>query len=382
METMTDEESAVANRLRNQQQALAEFGLFAFRATELDAILQRATELVAEGLDVQLTKVLELLPGGDRFLVRAGVNWRPGVVGHVTVGADHESPAGFALLCDAPVVSSDTDRETRFRIPEVLREHGVRSMVNVPIVGAGHSFGVLEVDTPEKRNFSDDDIAFLLTCANLLAAAVDRHRAHDALEAVSREQKVLIQELQHRVKNMLGLVQAITQQTTADGEEARAFQEGVVGRLQALAHAENLVFEDHAQELDLRRLVERSVEPFRRGGGTVRVEGEPLNLPARSGRIIALVLHELATNATKYGALSGSGGEVRISWTSEPTQRGRHVRFRWTESGGPAVVPPQRSGFGTRLLTALAGYELDGEAKLEHPPAGLDYQLGFTTEAD
>src|SRR5690606_31763482 len=193
VEDMGHEESGVAKRLRQQQKSLADFGLFAFRTAELDAILQRATELVAEGLDVRMTKVLELLPGGERLLVRAGVNWKPGVVGHLTIGADHESPAGFALICNAPVVSSDTDRETRFRIPEVMREHGVRSMVNVPIVGAERPFGVLEVDTPEKRDFSDDDIAFLLTYANLLAAAVDRHRANDALEAGSREQKVLIQ---------------------------------------------------------------------------------------------------------------------------------------------------------------------------------------------
>ena len=378
---MANDGCGIADRLRNQQKALAEFGLFAFRATELDAILQRATELVAEALEIRLTKVLELLPGGNRLLVRAGINWKPGVVGHATVGADHESPAGFALICDAPVVSRDTDRETRFRIPEVMREHGVRSMVNVPIVGAERPFGVLEVDAPVQRDFSDDDIAFLLSCANLLAAAVDRHRAHNALEAVSREQKVLIQELQHRVKNMLGLVQAIAQQTTADGNEARAFREGVVGRLQALARAESLVFEDHAQELDMRRLVERSVEPFRRGG-TVAVEGESLFLPARSGRIMALVLHELATNATKHGALSGAGGEVRISWTVERASHGKQVSFRWSESGGPAVVPPQRSGFGTRLLTALAGYELDGEARLEHPPAGLDYRLEFLVRAD
>lgn len=369
----------VADRLRNQQKALAEFGLLAFRSTDLDEILCRATELVAEGLDVKLAKVLELLPGGDRLLVRAGVNWHPGVVGRVTFGAGKDSPAGHALLHNEPVVSADLDSEGRFEIPQVLIDHGVRSMINVVIAGEDAPFGVLEVDTPTLRTFDDDDIAFLQSYANLLAAAVDRHRSHRALQDSVHEQWVLIQELEHRVKNMLGLVQALAGQTTAEDAGARFFQEKLVERLQALARAENLVFEDHAQELDLRRLAEKSLEPFEEKGARFSIDGPPLALPARHGRIMALVLHELGTNSAKYGSLSVPGGLVRIGWTGG--NPGGEVRFSWVESGGPAVRAPIREGFGTRLLTSLTRYELDADVSLDHTAGGLRYELSFRVEA-
>lgn len=166
---------------------------------------------------------------------------------------------------------------------------------------------------------------------------------------------MLIQELEHRVKNMLGLVQSIATQTTAEHPAAVAYRDTFVGRLQALARAENLVFDDHAQEVELQPLVERSLEPFENEvPGAVTAEGQSLRLPARSGRIVALVLHELGTNAIKHGALLTREGQVRISWEIEETGGGQQVRLRWREEGGPAVEPASRRGFGTRLLTTGA----------------------------
>lgn len=375
-ETRNDGE-AIADRLRNQQKALADFGLFAFRSTDLDEILHRATELVAEGLDVRMAKVLELLPGGDELLVRAGVNWKPGVVGNATLGAGADSPAGYALRRDEPVISHDVSKETRFKIPQMMIEHGIRSMVNVVIAGEDAPFGVLEVDAPQKRSFDEDDVAFLQTYANMLAAAVDRNRAHKSLESGVREQKMLVRELQHRVKNILGLVQSLANQTSAVDEGARTFRETFVGRLQALARAENLSFEDHAQEMDMAQLVDRSVEPFRRARDAFEVGGPSLRLPARCGRIMGLVVHELGTNATKHGALTAPGGQVRIAWRVDEAGNERRVDFSWTETGGPEVRRTGREGFGTRLLTALVSYEMDGEAALDHAQEGLRYRLQF-----
>jgi two-component sensor histidine kinase len=281
------------------------------------------------------------------------------------------------------VISRDLASETRFSIPDVLVKHDIKSMVNVLIAGENGPFGVLEVDASRHRDFDDDDIAFLRNYANLLATAIERHRSHRALEEATSRQKVLIQELEHRVKNMLGLVQSIARQTTAEHPAATAYRDAFVGRLQALAQAENLVFEDHAQELELQRLVQRSLEPFEsHGSGAVTAEGEPLRLPARSGRVVALVLHELGTNATKHGALSAPEGTVRISWQVEDTAEGKQVRLCWIEEGGPAVDPSSRAGFGTRLLTTLAGYELDGEAQLDHRLEGLRYEIVFQVELE
>jgi two-component system CheB/CheR fusion protein len=253
-------------------------------------------------------------------------------------------------------------------------------MVNVIIAGAGAPFGVLEVDATRTRAFDEDDIAFLQNCANLLAAAIDRERAHRAEEDAAREQRLLAQELAHRVKNTLGLVQALVAQTMADEPGGRELRDSLLGRLQALARAEELLLQDNARVLDLAELAERALEPFMDGGRLV-VEGTPLRLPARSGRILALVLHELATNATKYGALTASEGEVRLSWAVEPSAEGSQVRLRWLESGGPEVGPPRRRGFGTKLLTSLTEYELDGRVELNPRVTGLEYELMFPESA-
>ena len=367
-----------ADRLRAQRAALARFGLFAFRSDDLDAVLNSACELVAEGLGTEMAKVLELRRERDDFLVRAGVGWKPGVVGRVTFGAGSDSPAGYALDRDEPVVSPDLGTETRFAIPNVLREHGVRSMVNVVIEGEDGPYGALEVDAPRHRDFDEEDAAFLKTYANLLAAAIERVRGHEAVSRSLSEQRVLVQELAHRVRNTLGLVQALASQTVAEDPAARAYRDAFVGRLGALARAEGLVFEDHTQRIDLAQLAPRALEPFTaERPEAVSIEGEPLRLPARMGRILGLVLHELATNAARHGALSVPEGRVRLRWGVEEAGEGPRVRLTWSEEGGPAVAPPKRRGFGTRLLETLAGYELEGRAALDYLPEGLRYEIAF-----
>ncbi|MEW6690382.1 MAG: GAF domain-containing protein, partial [Pseudomonadota bacterium] len=159
-----------------------------------------------------------------------GVGWKPGVVGHTTfAGGENASPAGYALERDEPVTSPDLARERRFAVPDVLREHGVQSMVNVVIAGEDGPYGVLEVDAPRHHDFDEEDAAFLRTYANLLAGAIERLRGHAALGRALSEQRVLVQELAHRVRNVLGLVQALASQTAADEPAARAYREAFLG---------------------------------------------------------------------------------------------------------------------------------------------------------
>jgi GAF domain-containing protein len=164
-----------------QQAALAQFGIEAFRTDDLDALPTKAAPLAGQGLSVERAKVLELLPPGDKLLIPAGVGWEPGVVGNATIDADRASPAGYALLTGAPVASEDLANDGRFRCHEVLRRHGIKSAVNVIIRGNDGPFGVLEVDSRLARHFTVDDTNFLQGYANLLAAAIDRLRTHRRL---------------------------------------------------------------------------------------------------------------------------------------------------------------------------------------------------------
>ncbi|EAQ04693.1 hypothetical protein OB2597_05405 [Pseudooceanicola batsensis HTCC2597] len=368
----------MANEYEAQRAALADFGLFAFRCGDLDELLTRAAELVSEALGVELVKVLEHRPEQGDFLLRAGVNWAPGVVGHVTF-ADHEnSPAGYALLSGEPVVSRDVDTETRFQIPEVLLRHNVKSMINVIIVGEEDPFGVLEVDAQGRCDFGQGEIAFLRTYANLLAAAIERMRQHEALERQAREQSILARELGHRVTNVLSLVQALAKQTSADSRSAVDFRDEFLGRLRALSAAESLVFEDRGENVDLRRIAEDVVAPHRQARAeAIALAGPAVGLSAQQGRMIGLALHELATNAAKHGALSVPEGRVELEWHREEGAGQPRIVLHWQEFDGPRVAPPEQRGFGSRLLETIVGAELGGEVNLDHHPEGVAYRLVF-----
>lgn len=366
-----------SERLQKQRATLADFGLTAFRAQNLEALLQEATVVVSRALNVELVKILERLPERNETLVRAGVNWRPGVVGQAILGADSKSPAGYALSQDEPVISRDVATETRFEIPELLVEHGVKSMVNVIIAGDHEPFGVLEVDAREHRDFDENDVAFLRNYANLLAAAIERFRSHETLANVAKERQELVQELQHRVKNILALVQAITVQTTIENRTAEEFRDALLGRLWALARAQDLLFEKGGVELST--LVAQVVEPHRAGRlEAVAVDGEPVNLTAKQGVTLGLVLHELATNAAKYGALSVPTGHVQVSWRIDDERRDeQHIRLLWEERNGPVIEPPSHEGFGTRMIKKAFDYELKGQAELIYAPDGLRCKICF-----
>jgi GAF domain-containing protein len=125
-------------------------------------LLDQTVRLVAEGLEAELAKVLEYIPAEKRLLMRAGVGWDPGLVGTATIGADLESPSGFALRTGKPVISNHLENEERFRTPELLSTHSVRRAMNVILQGDGAPYGILEVDSRSEGEFAEHDIVFLL----------------------------------------------------------------------------------------------------------------------------------------------------------------------------------------------------------------------------
>ena len=175
---MSDPGKSEHLELLRQQTVLARFGELALRSDDLDDILTEACRLVGEALGTDLAKVMELHEDGESLLVRAGVGWKPGVVGEVTLKATAVSSEGHALRTGEPMISPDIETETRFRYPAFLIENGVKAVANVVIIGGQGRppFGILQVDSRTPRQFTDADTAFLRSYANLLAAAVDRLR--------------------------------------------------------------------------------------------------------------------------------------------------------------------------------------------------------------
>jgi GAF domain-containing protein len=146
-------ERSLRQRIR-QQEILAELGVFALQGAPFLDLLSHTARLTAEGLDAEFCKVLEHRPAENRLFVRAGVGWEEGIVGSASVGADLESPAGFASRTGKPVISNHLDNEDRFRTPDLLVQHGIRRAMNVILQGDGSPFGVLEVDSRSEGEFS------------------------------------------------------------------------------------------------------------------------------------------------------------------------------------------------------------------------------------
>jgi PAS domain S-box-containing protein len=180
-------------------------------------------------------------------------------------------------------------------------------------------------------------------------------------------QRTLVNELNHRVKNTLATVQAIARQTFR-GEQSSAARETFEARLQALSNAHNLLTRENWLTVSIADLVEEVLAPYHRQ--RLALEGPDLRLEPRVALALSMVLHELATNAAKYGALSASQGMVVITWTVDDAAS-PGLSFRWEERGGPPVEPPTRTGFGSRLIERGLSAELDGEARIIFAPEGV-----------
>jgi signal transduction histidine kinase len=190
------------NELLRQHAVLARFGELALRSDDLDEILTESCRLVAEALATDMAAVVELQEDGETLLVRAGVGWTPDVVGKVTIKVTDDTSEGYALKTGEPMISPDVDHETRFHYPPFLMENGAKAVANVIIIGGKDRppYGVLQVDSREPREFTENDTAFLRGYANLLAATVDRFRVIAEVRADITERFDLQEKLRQSQK--------------------------------------------------------------------------------------------------------------------------------------------------------------------------------------
>jgi two-component sensor histidine kinase len=197
---------------------------------------------------------------------------------------------------------------------------------------------------------------------------------HDITERKQSEEyaKILSRELDHRAKNLLTLVQATVHLTQA--RTANDFKKAIAGRLQALSNAHTLLAQSRWTGAELRTLVTEELSPYCPDGASRAViNGPEIVLTAKSAQSIAIVLHELTTNAVKYGALSVPKGRVRVEWSIAET----HLVIRWSETKGPRVTPPSREGFGTRVVAKIIDAELEGKMRLDWHRGGLRCEIAI-----
>ena len=194
-----------------------------------------------------------------------------------------------------------------------------------------------------------------------------------------RRQRLLVNELNHRVKNALATVQAIAAQSLRGLDVPQEAMDRFMARLMALARATDILVAEDWLGADLDAIASQVASPYAPrdedlGDGEVgqfRVGGPEAHLGPKAATAMALALHELATNAAKYGALSTPEGRVSLTWGLEGEGEARRLHMTWRESGGPAVAPPEKTGFGTRLIEKGLTSELRADVRLDYAPGGL-----------
>jgi len=253
-------------------------------------------------------------------------------------------------------------------IKEVLLGTGVCAVTAVPLIASTATLlGILATHfaTPHRPNENELHLMDLL--ARQTADYLERKRAHEI-------QTTLTREVQHRSNNLLTIVQAIAQRSLSDDRSPAEARQTFEARLQALTRVNRQLTQSDWSGLSLRDIVRRELEPFI---GRTLIEGTEVTLNGQHAQNFSLVLHELATNAAKYGALSNGTGNIGVFWTVAQKDRTTFLKLRWQEKGGPPVVPPTRRGFGTLLVnSAFPG------ARFDYAAEGLscEFQVHLSTQ--
>jgi PAS domain S-box-containing protein len=188
-----------------------------------------------------------------------------------------------------------------------------------------------------------------------------------------RQQKLMLQELNHRVKNNLAAVISISQQTAEQVESVPEFETALNGRLRSMAIAHEMLAEARWEGVQLVDMLARILDPYRQDDASrIVLAGPAIMLPASVATPVCMVVHELAVNAVKYGSLSNIAGRVDVRWELEQVEGPtRQLTLSWEETGGPPVAMPSRSGRGTMLIERMVNYQLHGEATIDFEPTGV-----------
>jgi two-component sensor histidine kinase len=218
-------------------------------------------------------------------------------------------------------------------------------------------------------------LRMLLEQAGIDARALLAQAGIDAAqrETADRLQKLILEELHHRIKNTLATVSAIASQSLRTADSIEHGQQAIESRLLALGRAHDLLLQAQWSSTSLAHIVKGATEPYdSKGENKFSIEGPDFKITSGAVIALAMTLNELCTNATKFGALSVPAGRIQIVWTIDPNNERLHLA--WTETGGPDVRAPTRQSFGTRLIQTL-GKQLNGKVELTYAANGLVYAL-------
>jgi len=277
------------------------------------------------------------------------------------------------------VTVGDIALDDRTNAPDALEAYaslGVRSFMTISLVKAGVLAAYVYVSHPDPRAYPPDEVAFATDVAELIWTASERARADQALKRAVETERLLIREVDHRAKNVLAVVQSLAQLTPFRDKDQ--YVEALSGRIGSLARAHSLLSTTRWSGVDLHDLLRLELDAYHCDGGEqLVIDGPPALIDAQAAQSLALVVHELATNASKYGALARPEGRLSVTW-SWGLDGALHLV--WRETAGVRVSPPQRRGFGSTLIES-AVKQAAARVVQDWRPEGLEVRLDIPTGA-
>lgn len=374
-----------------RQALVAEFGQAMRSDRSMAAILQDAAEKAADGMLACCSKVIEYRPESGDGIVRAAKGWQTDIVDRHVVPATMDTPFGHSVLTREPLHVADLRSDPRFVVSDLLRDHGIVSLLNVPIMRApDEPYGTLEVDAEQPRNFAPDGVLFLLAFSHLIGAAIAR-RAAEVGEAAAKmaaivvaERDTMLRELQHRMNNNLTMLAGMLSMEArrSDSDVAREALEKAVSHIQAVAEANRQLDADALRgAVDLGTYLPTLCANLLKPEGVHCAVHSDIDVKVAPERAIpiGLVVNEAIINACKYAFPDGRG-TIRVT-----VQHGGRDGWAAVAVVDDGIGVPEdahlRRGSGSDIMNALAS-QLGGVIAHEHAPGGgTRVELRFPVEA-
>jgi len=364
---MSDSSSdRTVEKLLRQQAALAAFGSFAFRETDLEKILTEAARICAASLDVPFCKICRYRAVEDDLLIEAGWGWKVGVVGRVVSQANETSPQGRAYVSREPVIIRSLQEGNNLSLPDFYKQHGIVSTVDVVIPSVGGApYGVLEVDSPVLHNYDVHDINFLTGFANILAEAVASANKNAAMRSLLAQQKLLAEELQHRVRNNLQMVGGMLANyaRTASDDTTRQGIGSMSRRVMTLAQIyDSLLGVGLSDTIDLKEYIQAlcislpTLQDRPVGKVALVCQAESIRLPLDSVTSLGMVVAELVTNSFAH-AFPDHSGLITVSLVGDRALARASLTIEDDGVGFVADMKTSRRGVGLvkRLIAQIGG---------------------------
>lgn len=351
-------QSSLVRRME-EQAALFRFTDRLYRAHAPAEIYEAALDAICEALHCERASILLVdRDGAMRFHAWRNLSdaYRSAVEGHSPWQPADPDPR---TICYGDVDKADLAATLR----TAVKAEGIGGLAFIPLMVNGALAGKFMAYYDAPHTFTDAEIGLAVIIAHQLGFAIERDRAR-------AQGDLLIAELSHRVKNTLATVISIAHQSFSRGRTSEEARQSFDGRIRALAQTHTRLAETKWSGASLEAMLLDELTPYRReDGANVRLAGPAVTLSPRHAVVFGMAFHELATNAAKYGALSAKDGVVTVSW--DIVGPGRTLFLRWSESGGPPVAPPDRTGFGRMLLERVLASDLRGSVQLDFAEAGF-----------